>query len=213
MVSGSEFKKRLRSGKLLLGTMLALFRNPKWVSSISNLNFDFVVIDSEHAPRDRGEISDLVSAFRNTNTVPIVRVPGVSSHHVTQAIDLGAAGVIIPYCETVEQVKSVVGAAKWNPLKGIALEKVMDNNDFPSLVTKKYLENENKDVICIVGIESVFAVENLPKILEIQDLTKKLADYRRKYRKIETFYDTGADFTKLDNQITLLKNFHQKKFF
>jgi len=170
MVSGSEFKKRLRARELLLGTMLALFRNPKWVSSISNLNFDFVVIDSEHAPRDRGEISDLVSAFRNTNTVPIVRVPGVSSHHVTQAIDLGAAGVIIPYCETVEQVKSVVGAAKWNPLKGIALEKVMDNNDFPSLETKKYLENENKDVICIVGIESVFAVENLPKILEIQGI-------------------------------------------
>ena len=30
MVSGSEFKNRLRSGQLLLGTMLALFRNPKW---------------------------------------------------------------------------------------------------------------------------------------------------------------------------------------
>ena len=170
MINGSEFKHKLRSGQLLLGTMLAMFRNPKWVSSISNLNFDFVVIDSEHAPRDRGEISDLVSAFRNTNTMTIVRVPGVSSHHVTQAIDLGATGVIIPYCETVEQVKLVVGAAKWNPLKGIALEKVMNKNDFPSLETKKYLENENKNVICIIGIESVFGVENLPQILEIEGI-------------------------------------------
>ena len=170
MISGSEFKKKLRAGQLLLGTMIAMFRNPKWVSSISNLKFDFVVIDSEHAPRDRVEISDLVSAFKNTNTVPIVRVPGVSSHQVTQAIDLGAVGVIIPYCETVEQVKSVVGAAKWNPLEGKALNDVMDENNFPSLETKKYLENENKDVICIIGIESVFGVENLPSILEIQGI-------------------------------------------
>jgi 2-keto-3-deoxy-L-rhamnonate aldolase RhmA len=52
------------------------------------------------------------------------------------AIDGGAQGIIVPYVETVEQVRAVVGAVKFRPLKGEALERVMSAGEFPSAQTQ-----------------------------------------------------------------------------
>jgi 4-hydroxy-2-oxoheptanedioate aldolase len=85
-------------------------------------------------------------------------------------MDAGAQGVLAPYCETVEEVKEVVGAAKWRPLKGALLREVMDSGNFPSDATKKYLSDKGKNSVCIIGIESVPAVENLENILKVDGI-------------------------------------------
>ena len=42
------------------------------------------------------------------------------------ALDAGAHGVLVPYCETVEEVKEVIAAARWRPLKGALVDRVME---------------------------------------------------------------------------------------
>ena len=86
------------------------------------------------------------------------------------ALDAGAHGILAPYCETVEEVKEVVGAAKWRPLKGSMVRRVIDKGEFPSQATKEYLEARNRNSVCIIGIESVPAIENLDNILQIGDI-------------------------------------------
>ena len=98
---------------------------------------------------------------------PIVRIPIPDSHYVTMAMDAGAQGVLAPYCETVSQVKEVVAAAKWRPLKGEAVERVVDSGQHISDATRAYLEDRNKNSVCIIGIESVAAVNNLENILGV----------------------------------------------
>jgi 4-hydroxy-2-oxoheptanedioate aldolase len=169
-MNGEELKKRLQSGGTVYGTMLSMSRNPRWGVPMSDFGLDYAIIDMEHSPRGRSEVADFLAAFDMNGVVPIVRIPIPDSHYVTMAVDAGAHGVLAPYCETVEEVKDVVAAAKWRPLKGALVRKVMDTGEFPSEATRAYLEEKNRNSICIIGIESVPAVENLDDILKVDGI-------------------------------------------
>ncbi|MCH2527547.1 MAG: aldolase/citrate lyase family protein [Dehalococcoidia bacterium] len=166
-MNGAELKQVLKSGGRVFGTMISVSRNPKWIPFMEGVGLDYVVIDTEHNYRSRGELGDFLMMFNTTGVVPIVRIPIPDSHYVTMAIDAGAHGVLAPYCETVEQVKEVVGAAKWRPLKGEAVRRVVDSGDHPSDAAREYLENRNKNNIAIIGIESQAGVDNLENMIKV----------------------------------------------
>ena len=169
-MNGQQLKEKAKAGGIVYGTMLSMSRNPRWATPIASFGLDYIIIDSEHAPRDRSDIADLLAAFSLTGVVPLVRVPIPDSHYVTMALDAGAQGVLAPYCETVEEVKEVVAAAKWRPLKGALARKAVDAGEFPSEATKSYLEDRNRNTVCLIGIESVPAVENLDNILKVDGI-------------------------------------------
>ena len=166
-MTGAELKATLKSGGRVFGTMISIARNPKWIPILDSVGLDYVVIDTEHNYRSRGELGDFLMMMNTSGVVPIVRIPIPDAHYVTMAMDAGAQGVLAPYCETVDQVKEVVAAAKWRPLKGEAVDRVVATGEHVSDATRAYLENRNKNSIAIIGIESVAAVENLEKMLQV----------------------------------------------
>ena len=166
-MNGEELKSKLRSGGIVYGTMLSMSRNPRWVTPMSAFGLDYVIIDTEHSPRGRDDVADFLAAFTFSGVVPMVRIPIPDSHYATMALDAGAQGILAPYCETVEEVKTVVGAVKWRPLKGALVRRAVDTGEFPSDATKTYLENRNRNNVCIIGIESVPAIDNLESILQV----------------------------------------------
>ena len=166
-MNGAELKATLKSGGRVFGTMISIARNPKWIPILDSVGLDYVIIDTEHNPRSRGELGDFLINLNTSGVVPIVRVPIPDSHYITMAMDAGAQGVLAPYCETVDQVREVVAAAKWRPLKGEAVDRVVRTGEHISDGTKAYLENRNKNSIAIIGIESVAAVDNLEKMLQV----------------------------------------------
>lgn len=169
-MNGAELKDRVQSGGIVYGTMISMGRNPRWTTAFSNFGIDYVIIDTEHSPRGRMDVADFIAAFTFSGVVPIVRVPIPDSHYVTMALDAGAQGVLAPYCETVDEVKEVVGAAKWRPLKGALVRQAVETGEFPSQASKEYLEARNRNNVCIIGIESVPAIENLEDILKVRGI-------------------------------------------
>jgi 2-keto-3-deoxy-L-rhamnonate aldolase RhmA len=169
-MNGEQLKNKTKEGKVVYGSMISMGRNPRWTSAISDLGLDYVVIDMEHAPRGRAEVADYLVAMQSIGVVPIVRIPIPDSHYATMALDAGAHGVLAPYCETVEEVREVIGACKWRPLKGVMVKRVVEEAVFPSEESRKYLENLNRNSVCIIGIESVPAIENLDKILDVNGI-------------------------------------------
>ena len=119
-MNGAEIKATLKGGGRVFGTMLSIGRSPRWIPVLDGVGLDYVIIDTEHSPRSRGELGDFLTMFNTTDVAPFVRIPIPDSHYVTMAMDAGAQGVLAPYCETVNQVKEVVAATKWRPLKGEA---------------------------------------------------------------------------------------------
>ena len=167
-MNGQELKAKTRAGGVVYGTMLSAARNPRWATTVAGLGLDYVIVDSEHAPRGRTEIADLLAGLNSVDIVPIVRVPIPSSHYITMALDAGAHGILAPYCETVDEVREVVGATKWRPLKGELVRRVVEQGEFPSDASREYLERRNRNSVCIVGIESVPAMEALDDIVAIE---------------------------------------------
>ena len=169
-MNGQELKNKTQSGGIVYGTMLSLARNPKWGDAVAEWGLDYVVIDSEHASRGRTEITDLIAGIKTADVAPIVRVPIPSAHYVTMAMDAGAHGVLAPYCETVDEVREVVGSVKWLPLKGEYVDRAVREGKFPSDASRDYLAKRNSNNVCLIGIESLPALNNLPNILEVDGI-------------------------------------------
>ncbi len=162
-----ELKERLQGGGMVFGCMFSAIGTTRFKGALAGSTLDYVVIDSEHGSRDRKEIQELCLMLREIEITPIVRVPVPMAHWVAMALDAGAAGVLVPYVETVEEVRETVATARWHPLKGEYLRRAMEEDVFPSEATKQYLQGRRRESIVIIGIESEPAVSNLDAILDV----------------------------------------------
>jgi 4-hydroxy-2-oxoheptanedioate aldolase len=166
-MDGVALKRTLREGGLVFGCMLSAMGTTRFRSALAGATLDFVVIDSEHGSRDRKEIQELCRMLRDAEITPIVRVPVPKAEWVAMALDAGAAGVLVPYCETVEEVEACVATAKWHPLKGEYLRRAVTEGVLPSEQSRAYLEARHAESIIIIGIESEPAYDRLDSILGV----------------------------------------------
>lgn len=169
-MNNEELRKIIKDGGKVYGTMISMARNPKWADILVKAGLDYAIIDTERAPFSRSEVADFIWALEKSGIVPIVRVPAPSAHYVTMAIDAGAQGILAPYCENASQVKEIVGAVRWRPLKGVLLDMAMEIKEFPSEDSKQYLEQINQNNIVMIGIESMPALMNLEDMLSIDGI-------------------------------------------
>jgi 4-hydroxy-2-oxoheptanedioate aldolase len=97
---------------------------------------------------------------------PMVRIPEPSATAACMALDGGAQGIVAPYVETVDQVRALVGAVKYRPLKGLRLAELLDGRRELDRGMIDYLHGFNRDNYLIIGIESVPAYENLEALID-----------------------------------------------
>ena len=156
----------IRSGKHVWG-IAPLAVHPWWPGKIAGSGIDFVFIDTEHVPVSRPDLSFMCKMYESKGIFPIVRVPKPDHYEVSKVVDAGAVGVIAPYCETVDQVKELVSAIRFKPLKGKRLweECLAGKKLEPKL--KEELDRTNGKRIVVLNIESVPAIENLDAMLAV----------------------------------------------
>lgn len=164
-----ELKKAFVSGERVYGTLVAS-PSPKWAAEISKTGIDFVFIDTEHMPLDRSMMSWMCQAYSAKNIAPIVRITSPNAYEAAVAIDAGAAGIVSPYLETIEEVNLIRGAVKYRPLKGKRLRDVLEGKEVLSEKEAEYLKNYNDGHLLILNIESRFAVEHLDELLDMPDV-------------------------------------------
>lgn len=70
-------------------------------------------------------------------------------------------GEVAPYIETVAQVKEMVGAVKYRPLKGDALDKILNKENLLNGETGEYLAEYNQDAVLWIMIESLAGTDKL----------------------------------------------------
>ena len=168
-MNGCEFRNALKGGKHVYGMMLVT-RSPSYAPVIAGLGMDFVFIDTEHIDVDRTTLSWMCRAYSALNIAPIVRIPSPDPYTASTVLDGGAEGVIAPYIESVEEVKALVGAVKYKPLKGERLKNFLNGTERLEPALETYLENANRTRSVIVNIESVPAMRALDDILKVPGL-------------------------------------------
>jgi 4-hydroxy-2-oxoheptanedioate aldolase len=165
----AQLREKIRSGAAVYGTCITATA-PLWPSIVERAGLDFVFIDTEHIVLDSKELSVACFGYRALGIVPIVRIPSPDPYRVCQVIDGGAWGVVAPYLETEFQVRELVGAVKYRPLKGERLQRILHDGEKPDSGLQAYLDKYNKNNLCIANIESVPALERLETLLGIEGL-------------------------------------------
>ncbi|MCB1103377.1 MAG: hypothetical protein KDK74_01490 [Cephaloticoccus sp.] len=137
---------------------------------LAGMPVDFVFIDTEHIPIDRHDLAYMCYAFDASGLAPIVRIPTPDPYVAGQVVDNGAVAVVAPYVETVEQVRTLVGAVKKRPLKGRKLAQEIEGSVPFEPELSAYVQKHNAGLSVIVNIESVPAIEVLDEILAVEGL-------------------------------------------
>ncbi|MBT6004514.1 MAG: aldolase, partial [Prolixibacteraceae bacterium] len=161
--------EKLKNGKNIYGTCI-ISTSPIWSKVVANSGLDFVFLDNEHIPMDRTELTFLCQTYSALGISPIVRIPSPDPYTACMAKDAGAVGIITPYIESEDQVRQMVGATKYRPLKGERLQNVLNGNEILEPELKDYLEKYNEGSLCIINVESLVAVENLDALLNVPGL-------------------------------------------
>ncbi len=164
-----SLKYKLQNGHNIYGTCVTA-HTPLWPKAVAASGLDFVFIDTEHIPINRAELSMMCQMYKALQLTPIVRIPSPDSYRASQIIDDGAVGVIAPYLEHTDQIRQLVGATKYRPLKGDVLQQYLrDPKKVPGDL-HQYLQTRNQDNLCIANIESTPALDRLDELLQTDGL-------------------------------------------
>src|SRR3954468_255821 len=123
-MNGREIIRSLREGRRVFASAIVA-SSPLWPALAKQTGIDFVFVDTEHIPLDRQTLSYLSQTYQALGLPPVVRIPCNDPFEACKVLDAGAGGVIGPYVETADQVRALVGAVKWRPLKGRRLQEAL----------------------------------------------------------------------------------------
>ena len=170
MLSNNNLKKKLSSGKPVIGTWNTL-SSPLVTEIIAQSGLDFQIIDLEHGPFSLDQVHLHVSACENhSNCSPIVRIPSNSNWMALQALDQGAHGIIVPHIENINDSLNFLNSVKYHPLGHRGFSPFSKAGGFNNDNTSDYIDYANKSILSIVIIESQEGLSNLEEISELEDI-------------------------------------------
>ena len=129
------------------------------------LGLDWVVIDTEHGHLDWGEVLEHVRATVRSDTIALVRIPELNIASIKRVLDIGADGVVVPWVETVEQLRQAVAYAHYPPngLRGIGGERA---TVWGKCLAEHVVEAE-ENVLVVPIIETVRAGRNIDLLCQV----------------------------------------------
>jgi 2-keto-3-deoxy-L-rhamnonate aldolase RhmA len=167
-MQGELFRQRLKSGQRVYITHVVSPGNPIGAALTTGLQIDAVFICTEHMPLDRGEVSMMCQFYSLHGISPMVRIPYPCPRLAAMALDGGAQGIVVPYVETVEEIKALVGAVHYRPIKGEILRGILDGSIKPNEKLQTFWNRFNRHHYLIIGIESVPAIRRLEELVTIE---------------------------------------------
>lgn len=92
--------------------------HPSVVDASASVGPDFIVIDTQHGVDLARVDSSLFTVMAHYEVAGLVRVPSIEVAPIGRALDLGAAGIIVPLVETPADAEKAVAATRYSPRGG-----------------------------------------------------------------------------------------------
>ena len=162
------FRARILRRETILGTFI---KTPsRVVCDVLALSpLDCFCIDAEHAPFDRGDIDACVAAFRAAGKPALVRVPVAEPHHILNALDSGADGVVLPHVSSAAAAIAGARAARFGP-GGRGYAGSTRAAHFTTRAMSDHLKASNESVVVIAQIEDAEALPLLDTIAAVEGI-------------------------------------------
>lgn len=168
-MQANQLKSKLKRGGTVIGSFLYV-PSAKLTELVGMCGFDFIVIDQEHGPISIESAEEMVRACELAGVSPLIRVGGLGSHCILQALDVGSTGVHIPSVNTAEQARESVRLCKYAPLghRGLAGVRAASYGLREPLST--YCSQANNETMVVIHVEEMEAISNLDALLTVDGI-------------------------------------------
>lgn len=167
----NEFLKKVKEKQKPVGTFFEIGGTTA-AECIARSDFDYIIIDNEHGTLEPESTIDAIRGANLGGTIPFVRVRSYARPAIMKPLDVGAKGLIIPYVETIEQVKDIIRWAKFAPTgergfcpsrkDGWGCDYPMGEN---GLLMNEMMEYWNKETLVIPQCETRGCLEHIEEIV------------------------------------------------
>src|SRR5579859_1417409 len=165
---GQPFIDKLRRGQICLCATITM-TDATVTEALCGI-LDCVCIDMEHNALSLEAVQAHIMATKGSTTTPLVRVPWNDPVRIKPVLDIGAAGVIVPMIRTADDARLAVAACRYPP-EGIRGYGPRRPSQYGRLGGPEFCRAANENMITIVQIEEIEAVNNLDEILAVPGLT------------------------------------------
>lgn len=163
-------KRSLLAGRRPLGSMVFEFNSTGIARLAADAGAEFLIFDQEHSGWSLDTIRMLVATSRPYGVAPFVRVPTASYHLLSQALDVGAMGLMVPMVESEAQARVIADSCRYPPVgrRGAAFGVAHDDYTCGDIVEK--MRTANEEVLLIAQIETAAGVENVDAIAGVSGI-------------------------------------------
>jgi 2-dehydro-3-deoxyglucarate aldolase/4-hydroxy-2-oxoheptanedioate aldolase len=139
--------------------------NPKICEVLAAAGYDAVFIDGEHGTFSPESIDLLVLLARSLSLEAYVRVATPTRPHVQQALDAGAAGLVLPQIRDFAHAREAAEFTKYPPLgsRGMGTPRSLNYRDTPP----NFVDRENEGTKCLIMIETSGALRDVREIVQL----------------------------------------------
>lgn len=128
--------------------------------------FDLLTIDMQHGLIDYQSALTMLQVLQGQPAPVLVRVPWNEPGIIGKVLDAGAAGVICPMINTVDDACALVQASRYAPVGGRSYGPTRANMVYGG----SYVKTANRNVLVLAMIETGQAMTNLDAILAVEGI-------------------------------------------
>ncbi|CAB4866834.1 unannotated protein [freshwater metagenome] len=143
---------------------------PGEVEIFAHAGHTHVVIDLEHGAINLETAENMMRAAHATGIVPFARVLANQPELITQALNIGAAGILVPHVDSAEEARAAVSAMRFGPEGTRGVCPFVRSASYAADNGPAYYSGANSAVIAGVLLEGREAYDELDDFLAIDDL-------------------------------------------
>ena len=159
-----KIREYLAEGKQIVGSWMQL-PCPEVAEILGGQHFNFVGVDLEHSNITRHQLPNIFRALELGNTLPLVRIAKPDSFLAIEALEQGAAGIIVPQIRSKSQLSEIKESFSLPPrgTRGMGFNR----GNLYGHKFHEYREGLGQEPLLIGMIEHYEAVKNIDEILSV----------------------------------------------
>lgn len=152
----------------MIGTFV---KTPSYIVTevLGQTTLDAVCLDCEHAPFDRLSLDQCIQTLNARNMPCLVRIPTGAPEHILNALDCGAAGIVVPHVVSAEQAESLVKDSHFGA-GGRGYAGSTRAAGYTSKPMAQHLEDSRSRTTVIAQIEDLEALEAIDDIAAVEGI-------------------------------------------
>ena len=164
-----SFAQKVRSGRRLLGSFVFL-PSPAIVEILGRAGLDFVIIDQEHSPKSWETVENMVRAAELCGMAALIRVARIEEKEILHALEVGAAGIVVPFVETADEVRRAAAALRYAPdgTRGTCTQTRAAHYGAERKQFVEFARRRNGELLLVGLIESRKGLDNIGEIVGVE---------------------------------------------